>query len=299
MNYNLVQDAKNKIYNSELMKYVKPEKIEEAFKNIYVYNDREEFLKVYGKDDYNDGMLEGFNRKNGSYLGPDATAHTAIHEVMHSISSKFDDKGHRIVNGIMGDGKLRFADQVNEGMTDYISSKISGEIPRHYIQGHKIFERLEPTFIKYTKNPNIFMQMHINNDVQFMHDFLNTFGKKDLFENLYNNFLFLSDKDIDDLVKPLEKNVNKYMKKTAREDKVNNIFNKIKNIFNKNKPKMLTDGKDVYVRKINAHDKFVERYDIGKFETRMPNFDDRGYYPENYKYYNYNDKLQQKDSEER
>ena len=42
MNYNLVQDAKNKIYNSELMKYVKPEKIEEAFKNIYVYNDREE-----------------------------------------------------------------------------------------------------------------------------------------------------------------------------------------------------------------------------------------------------------------
>ena len=141
------------------------------------------------------------------------------------------------------------------------------------------------------------MQMYINNDVQFMHDFLNTFGKKDLFENLYNNFLFLSDKDIDDLVKPLEKNVNKYMKKTAMEEKVNNILNKIKNIFNKNKPKMLTDEKDVYVRKINAHDKFLERYDISKFETRMPNFDDIGYYPENYKYYN--DKLQQKDSKER
>ena len=34
---NIVQDAKYRIYNSEIMLYVSPEKIEEAFSKIHVF----------------------------------------------------------------------------------------------------------------------------------------------------------------------------------------------------------------------------------------------------------------------
>ena len=58
------------------------------------------------------GKLEGFNRANGSYIGPDATVHTIIHEVLHALSSEFDKNGHRIKNGIEGNQKENFANQV-------------------------------------------------------------------------------------------------------------------------------------------------------------------------------------------
>lgn len=48
-------------------------------------------------------------------------------------------------------------------MTDYLAAKVSGETPRNYIQGHKLFQKLEPIMMKYTKNPNTFMQMYIGN----------------------------------------------------------------------------------------------------------------------------------------
>ena len=47
-------------------------------------------LEAYGRPDYDNERLEGFNRKGESYLGPYATAHTAIHEVLHTLSSQFD-----------------------------------------------------------------------------------------------------------------------------------------------------------------------------------------------------------------
>ena len=117
---NIIQDAKQIIYNSEIMLYVSPEKIEKAFQQIYVYNDKNSFLKAFGSNDYTDGRLEGFNRNNVSYLGPDATSHTVIHEVLHSLSSEFDNEGHRTVNGISGSGNFRFGGQINEAITDEI-----------------------------------------------------------------------------------------------------------------------------------------------------------------------------------
>lgn len=48
----ILEEAKEKIYNSPIVKYVDRQKIEEAFKKIYVYSDEEEFLKVYGNGSY-------------------------------------------------------------------------------------------------------------------------------------------------------------------------------------------------------------------------------------------------------
>lgn len=277
MNHNLVQDAKNKIYNSELMLYINPEKIEEAFKKIHVYTNKEEFISAYGNnyDDY--GILEGFNRNGESYIGPDATAHTVIHEVMHTISSKFDNNGHRTINGISGNREKGFGIQINEGMTDYLASKISGEDPRHYIEGHKLFAKLEPMMIKYTKDSNIFMQIYINNDVKFIQDFLNYFGKENTFEELYDRFLYKDDKEIDKLLKPVEKNVNRYVKKVERKEKLTNILDKVKNIFSRNKVKMLTEGKQDNIQQINSHEQFVNDYNINNFKTNMTEKDEEMY----------------------
>ena len=242
MDYNLVQDAKNKIYNSELIKFVSSEKIENAFSKIHTFNNINDLLEAYGGPDYDNERLEGFNRKGESYLGPYATAHTAIHEVLHTLSSKFDNNGHRIENGISGDGSLRFSNQVNEGITDYLSCKISGELPRNYMQGNRLFAKLEPIMVKFTKNPDILMQIYLNNDVEFMKNFLNHFGKENKFEELYDEFLFKRDNEIDELLKPVYKNVNKYVKKMVRKEKLTEFANRFKNIFSKNKVKALPLG---------------------------------------------------------
>lgn len=278
---NIVQDAKYKIYNSEIMLYVSPGKIEEAFSKIYVYDNKEAFLRVYGRNNYDESdRLEGFNRNNGSYLGPDATVHTVIHEVLHGLSSEFDEQGHRIKNGIMGEGNLQFANQINEGLTDYLAAKLSGEAPRHYIQGHKLFSKLGPMIEKYTNNSNILMQIYLTNDVKFLHDFLNYYGKENTFENLYENFLFMNDDKLNNMLQKVEKNLNKDLKKRARKEKRNNFFNKIKNVFTrKQKTKLLTDGKlDSYYKKVtDAHEQFVNQYDINNFESTMTQEDIQKY----------------------
>lgn len=296
---NIVQDAKYRIYNSEIMLYVSPEKIEEAFSKIHVFYNKEEFLKAYGRNNYGENdRLEVFNRNNGSYLGPDATVHTVIHEVLHEISSEFDEKGHRIKNGIMGDGSLQFVNQVNEGLTDYLAAKLSGEAPRHYIQGHKLFSKLEPMIEKYTENPNALLQIYLTNDVKFLHDFLNYYGKGNTFENLYENFLFMNDDKINEMLEKVEKNLNKDLKKRARKEKRRNFFNKVKNVFTrKEKQKLLTDGKldSNYKKGTNAHEQFVNQYDINNFESTMTQEDIQKY--NEYQQQNLQDNQQQYDNE--
>lgn len=272
MNHNLVQDAKYKIYNSELIKYVSSDKIENAFLKVHTFDNLYDFLGVYGKSDYDNERLEGFNRNGESYLGPYATPHTAIHEVLHTLSSKFDSEGHRVVNGIAGDRKLRFADQVNEGITDYLACKISGESPRNYRQGNRLFAKLEPMMVKYTNNPDILMQTYINNDVGFIQNFLNYFGKENTFEEIYDQFLFKRDDEIDELLKPVEKNLNKYIKKTERQEKWNGFVNRIKNIFSKNKVKALPSG-NYQMEKKKEH--MYKKKDINNLKIKQIKYIDK------------------------
>lgn len=170
-----------------------------------------------------------------------------------------------------------FAGQVNEGITDYLAAKLSGEKPRHYHQGHKLFARLEPMMARYTENDNILMEIYLNKDVQFMHDFLNYYGKDNIFENLYQNFLFMNDEKLNSLLDNVEKNLNKDLKKRERKEKFNNFIDKVKNIFTRKdrKQKLLTECSEHQYEdvnnenKIDSHQKFVEQYDINNFEMAM------------------------------
>ena len=68
MNYDLVNEAKYKIYNSELMKYTTTERVEKAFSKIHIYDYITDLLKEYGKSDYDNEKLEGFNRNGESAI---------------------------------------------------------------------------------------------------------------------------------------------------------------------------------------------------------------------------------------
>ena len=264
MNYDFVNEAKCKIYNSELMKYTTTERVEKAFSKIHIYDHITDLLKEYGKSDYDNEKLEGFNRNGESYLGPYATKHTVIHEVLHTLSSKFDSNGHRTVNGIAGDGSLRFSNEINEGITDYIACKISGEKPRNYRQGNRLFSKLEPMMIKYTKDSNILIKIYLNNDVKFMEDFLENFCGKKSFDEIYDNFLFRRDDEIDALLKPIDKNLDKYLKKMERKNKWINLISRFKNTMLKNKAKALpvSNSKE-------KHKQFTDYYKQDNFSSNI------------------------------
>lgn len=266
MNNDIVEKAKNIIYNSNIMTYVPKEKIDRAFFKIHIFNNKEEFIQAYGKNDYEDSRLEGFNRNHESFIGPDATTHTVIHEVLHELSSKFDKQGHRLENGIMGYDNYRFANQINEGCTDYIAAKLSGEEPRNYIKGHKLFTRIEPMLIKYADDPNIILKMYIDRDTSTLSVFLNSYVGKGTFENLYENFLFMKDDQINNILDKAEKNLNKDFRKRERKEKLNNFIYKIRNIFSRKEKgqKLLTDGSEHY---INEHQQFIQKYDIDNFQS--------------------------------
>lgn len=235
--------AKEKIYKSNIIKYVTEQDIEDAFSRIHIIKTQEELIREHGDYLWKDGQLEGFNRADGSYIGPMGTPHTVIHEVLHALSSKFDKSGHRMVNGIQKKG-LNFSAMVNEGLTDYLSSKISGEKRRHYLEGHLFFGKLEPVIQRYSKDPDILMKIYVNNDVEYLRNFLNTFGEKDTFEKLYNNYMFYNDEKFNKIVKPIEKNVNKFLKREKAKEKRQDVLNKIKFFLKINKAKMIEAPKE-------------------------------------------------------
>lgn len=271
MKNDIIEKAKNIIYNSNIMTYVPKEKIDRAFFKIHIFNNKEEFIQAYGNNDYEDGRLEGFNRNDGSFIGPDATVHTVIHEILHELSSEFDKKGHRLENGIMGHENYGFANQINEGCTDYIAAKLSGENPRNYIQGHKFFSKIEPMLIKYSEDTDIILEMYLCKDTSTLCGFLDNYVGKGTAENLYENFLFMNDDKINSILDIAEKNLNKDFKKIERKEKINNFINKIKNIFSRKEKtqKLLTDGSE--------HQQFVQKYDINNFQSDMTKEDIQKY----------------------
>ena len=261
----ILDEAKEKVYNSPIMKFVSKEKIEEAFSRIHVYEDEEAFYKEYGIPQKYAGFIEGFNRADGSHIGPNATPHTIIHEVLHYLSSKFDKNGHRITNGLMGDKNFGvFADQVNEGVTDFLACIISGEEPRHYIQGHKIFRKIEPIMREYYNNQDILFELYIDqNDIEFKRFLDFTLAKNGGAKDFYDNFLYYNDEKIENMQKQMNKKVNRN----------NNFFGKvvkkIKAFFQKSDIKYLNSGGNNYQSlDKDEHQMFIEKYSVSRDELK-------------------------------
>lgn len=189
---------------------------------------------------YFDGNLEGFNNTTGNYVGPNGTPHTIIHEVLHDLSSRFDENGHRTVNGITGIEPSNFGNMLNEGLTDYLSAKISGEKPRHYHEGHNLFSKLENSAINYYEDEEILFSIYLNNRNDIFEEFLDKNARKGTYKNLYDNYLFMNKEKVNDLTKKVGKGV----KKNIRLRYVKKILDKLKNlIFIRKKTLSLPEGR--------------------------------------------------------
>lgn len=103
----------SKIYMKNGLKgYISPEKIDDTFEKIKIYDTREEFEKAYHGP--HPETIMGFNRRGTMNLPPEVSTSTIIHEANHSL----------------GDlrGKMNLTDEyrgTNEAFTEEIARKLS------------------------------------------------------------------------------------------------------------------------------------------------------------------------------
>ena len=237
-----IEFAKDKILNSSNFSFLPKEKIEESFKKIYICKDDKEFYSLYGGNSKGE-MIEGFNRNGISYLKNDMTPHVIIHEVLHSLSSTFDNEGHRINNGIRGNKNSQdFGNSLNEGLTDFIAKKISNEESQHYQRERTFFENFSPLMQKYYGDENILEKMYISNNDKLLKSFFDKNSKILDGLALYNKFLFIDDKTFGKVFNEVSKNVERKIKKDEfkkNHPKFSKYLRKVKNIFLKDKNEYL------------------------------------------------------------
>lgn len=206
------EQARQLIYQSPVTNYFNKETIEKKLENIYVMTNESKFNEKYveATGEKFDGNLEGFQNSSGIYIGPKATPHTIIHELLHELSSKFDENNHRIQNGIQGNMHIsNFGIYINEGITDYLAAKISQEKSRHYIQGHKLFSSIENSMIDYFENEEILYSIYFNNENILFNDFLNKTAGKGAGKTLYEKFLFMNDEALSKFIQKVNSGVKK------------------------------------------------------------------------------------------
>lgn len=198
------------------MNYYDERVIDNQLLNAKIIENQQEFMELYGHN--NDMYLEGFNRKNEIYIGPNATPHTIIHELLHNLSSSFTEN-ERVLNGIRTK-KIGCLNWTNEGLTDFLATKISKEPERHYLHGVRFFRGLD-NILNEIYGPNqILFESYICNNTYFLENFINnfcTYKYKDKIVNwefIVENFVYLDNNVIDAILKDIHKNILKNTKKS-------------------------------------------------------------------------------------
>ncbi len=235
-----INKARELLINSGFSKFKDKGEIEKALDRIYVCSSKQELYELYLKKtgiEY-DGDLKGFNNSGISYLAPISTEHEIIHETLHTLSSKYDEHGKKVKNGIEVEN-TRFGSQVNEGITEYLSYKLSGKDTGIYALEKSFFAQIDESFSKFFDDEDALIKMYCENNTNMFKDFLQTCLSKDknCFEDLYANFSFMNKQKIDELTARINKGAKKVIK--SREfDKKHPILSKLKSrILGKNKDK--------------------------------------------------------------
>lgn len=251
---NIISNAKELLLQSPIMKYgITEERIEEAFSKVHIIPTQEAFLKEWNPIIKYDGRLDGFNRNHHCYFGPRATSHIVIHEILHELFSEFDKNGHRVVNGIAKDNSYSQI-QLNEGITDYIASKISGENVAHYEREKIVFERIEPLLIKQSGNPEILFKI-LSQDKNRINDFIETYAKPEVANKVVNDFQFLNKEKINLAMEHIEKNFNRKHKFEQFKALISSIFHKRKAL-----PPGQINEKQEEISGVNKVKEFKEKY---------------------------------------
>jgi len=251
----VIAKAKELLLQSPVMKYgITEERIEEAFSKAHMMPTQEALLKEWSPIIKYDGRLDGFNRNHHCYFGPEATPHIVIHEMIHELFSEFDQDGHRVVNGIAKDNSYSQV-QLNEGITDYIASKISGENVLHYEREKIVFERIEPLLIKQSGNPEVLFEI-LSQDKNRINDFVEEFAKPETANKVVNDFQFMNKEKINLAMDEIEKRFNRHHKFEQFKARISSIFHKRKAL-----PPGKNNEKQELSSKKNKVKEFKEEYE--------------------------------------
>jgi hypothetical protein len=213
--------AFNLMQKSFLINYYDTRVIDNQLTNVTIMNNPQEFMEEYGHKN-EDIYLEGFNRNNKMYIGPNGTPHTIIHEILHNLSSSFI-KEKRVLNGLSHVNNTtydRCLNYVNEGLTDYLATKISNEPERHYLQGVRFFRGVDVVINEIYGENNLLFESYICNNTYFIENFINnncTYKYKNQkldWETLVENFSYLDNNSIDQIINNIHKNALKNKRET-------------------------------------------------------------------------------------
>ena len=231
MGYNIIKETRKLMMESSVSKIKSKEEISKILDNTQLFSTEKAFYEKYGDIDfkYYYNELEGFNREEKIYLNPTyATPHSIIHHAMHILSRKYDEKGNIKAEGIQYNMKSWNEKMLNEGLTEYLTSKISGEERRVYKEEKYFFEKLgEITKKRY--NEDYLMEIYLNNKQKELRRFIKEYGGKEIEEEIFEKAGIIGKKEIDKSIKKISKKVDRKI----RQEKIIEDFKKIFRIDDK------------------------------------------------------------------
>lgn len=271
-----LEEAKQYFMNSNIANLVSEDKINKAIDNSYVCGSEKELYDLYQSKtgtEY-DGTLKGFNNGSKNYFPPDFTPHAAIHETLHTLSSTFNEEGRRLVNGIEVKDTV-FGRFVNEGLTEYLTTKICNEPPEAYSIEVSFFKNIDENFSKYFESDMALEDMYINNKTDMLKEFVNlSLNKEDInFDDICNNFLFYDQEKMDSIAGKINKGSKKILKRREF-DKKHPTLSKIRNkLFKKDANLMLdTPKEDEKFKNEVSQNKMIDDLKSGVYSPEEINY---------------------------
>lgn len=240
MKNNIIKEAQEKLYNSSISKYLNKDVIDNAIEKIYICESEEELYQKYQQITgfRYDGNLKGFNNHQISYIPNNSDVHTVIHEILHTLSSEFDENGKRTVNGIQGNTKEKnFGVFVNEGLTDYLASKISNKQVDIYKNEKVFFQEIEENMSNFFEDKDILFDIYLNKDISRLEGFVDTCIGTGSLKNIYDNYEFMNYDEITKLSHQINFNAKKiinvrnFSRKHPFLSKITNKFSKYGKIY--------------------------------------------------------------------
>lgn len=233
--------------NKTIIRCIGEEKLNDVFEKIHILDTQEQFSEKCGCYSLS---VDGFNEKDYICISPDATPYTIIREVLQYITSEFNHEGIRIKNGISYDGGIAHC-LLNQGLLEYLATKISGEYITNQTNKKLFFERLEPMMISYTGNEDILLETLLNNQ-STVHEFVKKFADRRAAAVILDSIRDSEVGQLDNSFKNMERKV-----------KIQCIINKLKERIgessSKKEIKTITSSKDDDQEPRTARDIFIER----------------------------------------
>ena len=253
LDFDIRQRTKELIEESGMIKYTDSKRIEQLFENIHIFETEEELQEKQGIFISSSETIEGFSIDRHIFVGPEATPHTIIREILRELSTQRDENGTVTCKGIIRDERSDGEQELNNGLIEYLSTKVSGEYSKYHDISKTIFAQLETIMIDYSKNPNILMRTLLKNS-NYVHNFMIKFAKLETAYQLLHGVNFMANDDIlDKYVEEVKKNYHKYTK-------IEQFKSKIKRALFPRKRKALIEGKTQISK--NANGEWRKGYEV-------------------------------------